>query len=100
MIIATRVCGTCKFAEEICHPPSPGGPEDGVLCTSAEFVGFGFPEELEEFEKQGSINLFRIEVAAPGENCFFYESKEVSRVSTARKTLKSFLTVASRIRLP
>ena len=98
--LATKVCGTCKSAQEICFPPSPGGPEDGVLCTNAQFVQFGFPEELEDFEEQGSVNIWRMEVVAPGVDCFFYEQKEVSKVSTVRKTLRSFLTIASRVRLP
>ena len=33
-----KVCATCGWALGFGPPPTPGGPEDGVLCSNLQFL--------------------------------------------------------------
>lgn len=67
-----KICATCKFAELGVTGPSPSGPEDGVNCHNSKMAEL--QKAQDEFEEYGSVNLFKIEVVAPGDECIFWES--------------------------
>ena len=68
-----RQCGNCKFALGFDYPESPGGPTDGVMCSSADIVND--QEEMSgntgdfamQYQKDGYVLLWRLEVLAEPE---------------------------------
>lgn len=75
-----KVCKTCKLALRFTSPPSPGGPLDGVDCTSPRLAGYldelGSSNYIDELKEHGSFNIWRIESVAVGEECEFWQPRE------------------------
>jgi hypothetical protein len=58
-----HICETCKFNSGFTVPPSPGGNDDGVNCTSKAMA---FQQDaVLEYQKHGAVNLWRVERVVP-----------------------------------
>ncbi len=86
-----QICETCKFARGFATGPGISGTEEGVKCSNLEFARY--LDELQksdsyqqEFDKQGFINIFRVEAVASDESevCQFWGSKKQRRKKSAK----------------
>jgi hypothetical protein len=57
-------CKDCGFALELTYPDTPGGPTDGVICSSEKVAEQ--MNSLEEFKSEGKLQFWRGEIISKG----------------------------------
>jgi len=70
-----RNCFTCRYAKDYgCMPPTVGGVNDGVNCTSPEHLkATDDLEGVTENTERGFVNIFKVEIMNSNKNCYWWK---------------------------